>query len=200
MKKQKDILLIGNGPSVLDYEYGGLIDSLNIPVVRFNSFVLGDYKKFVGSKTDKWIINSSRVTIDNISKYGKIYKPQEVIYQTTKRNAKKEKHFTVLENTFLGTKTKISEIPRQWLDKNVWQVHRVSPSLGIIGCMWFSGLGYRVIAHGFDVINGNDCPAKHYYENKCAIRGHNLRREKELLINMINNGHVVLSLQSNYFS
>lgn len=193
MKKQKDILLIGNGPSVLDYEYGGIIDSLNIPIVRFNSFVLGDYKKFVGSRTDKWIINSSKITIDNISKFGKIYEPGEVIYQTTKKNVKMEKHMALIRKTFIGTKTKISDIPRKWLDKNVWQVHRVSPSLGIIGCMWFSSLGYRVVAHGFDVIDGNDCPAKHYYENRCAIRGHNLRREKELLTNLMNQGKVILA-------
>jgi hypothetical protein len=45
------ILLVGNGPVVLEHKLGSLIDSFPI-VVRFNNFKLEGYQDYVGTKTD----------------------------------------------------------------------------------------------------------------------------------------------------
>jgi hypothetical protein len=45
-----DTLIIGNGPSVLDYKYGDLIDKFP-NVVRFNNFTTKGYQHLIGSKT-----------------------------------------------------------------------------------------------------------------------------------------------------
>jgi hypothetical protein len=49
----KNILLVGNGPSVKDQELGELIDSYD-RVVRFNWYHTEGYEKYVGAKTDIW--------------------------------------------------------------------------------------------------------------------------------------------------
>lgn len=51
------IVVIGNGSSVLNYEFGPLIDRFN-EVVRFNLFEIDGYEKHVGTKTTIWFRNS----------------------------------------------------------------------------------------------------------------------------------------------
>lgn len=45
------IVVVGNGPSVLNTKYGDLIDSFG-SVVRFNNFVTEGYEEYVGRRTD----------------------------------------------------------------------------------------------------------------------------------------------------
>ena len=52
------VILIGNGSSVMDHEYGSLIDTFDV-VVRFNRFRTKGYEKNVGTKTTHWIIVDS---------------------------------------------------------------------------------------------------------------------------------------------
>ena len=57
----KKIIIIGNGPSVLDKENGKLIDSFD-KVARFNTFKNdSEYSKFVGTRTDLWFINAKNI-------------------------------------------------------------------------------------------------------------------------------------------
>ena len=46
-----EIILVGNGPSILENELGSEIDSFD-KVVRFNNFEIEGYEKHVGSKCD----------------------------------------------------------------------------------------------------------------------------------------------------
>jgi len=62
----KEILLIGNGPSCLDNEYGELIDSHDI-VVRFNNFETESFEKFVGTKTNYWVKTIMSNKHDNVN-------------------------------------------------------------------------------------------------------------------------------------
>lgn len=47
------IIIVGNGPSLLESTNGALIDSYDI-VVRFNAFAIKNYEQHVGTKTDYW--------------------------------------------------------------------------------------------------------------------------------------------------
>ena len=49
----RDIILIGNGPSALEHEMGAVVDSFHT-VVRFNWFHIKGFEKHVGQKTDIW--------------------------------------------------------------------------------------------------------------------------------------------------
>lgn len=46
-----NIIIIGNGKSVLDYKYGQFIDNADV-VIRMNSFRLDGYEENIGTKTD----------------------------------------------------------------------------------------------------------------------------------------------------
>lgn len=54
---QQTIVLVGNGPSILDRAMGPAIDRFDT-VVRFNHYVLDDnLRLYTGSKTDVWAVN-----------------------------------------------------------------------------------------------------------------------------------------------
>lgn len=48
-----NVVLVGNGTSVLDKKLGNLIDSFDF-VVRFNDFKITGFEEYVGKKTDCW--------------------------------------------------------------------------------------------------------------------------------------------------
>jgi hypothetical protein len=53
-----NVVIVGNGKTILDHKYGELIDSCDV-VIRMGRFILDGYEKHVGTKTDvysaKWI-------------------------------------------------------------------------------------------------------------------------------------------------
>ena len=54
---KKKVIIIGNSPSVLNYEYGSIIDSYDV-VIRINRCVTAGFEKYIGSKTDIWSTSS----------------------------------------------------------------------------------------------------------------------------------------------
>lgn len=49
----KNVILVGNGTSVLDKKLGNFIDSFDF-VVRFNDFKIIGFEEYVGKRTDCW--------------------------------------------------------------------------------------------------------------------------------------------------
>ena len=50
------VLLIGNGHTLLEYDYGNIIDSNYFDEVwRFNRFITDGYEEHTGTKTDVWV-------------------------------------------------------------------------------------------------------------------------------------------------
>jgi hypothetical protein len=72
----QEIIIVGNGTSVLEVENGSKIDTFK-KVVRFNSYAIKDYEKYVGERTDIWfnVINFSNKQNEwrMAKKYDKIY-------------------------------------------------------------------------------------------------------------------------------
>lgn len=56
-----EIVIVGNGPTLLEKELGSKIDSFST-VVRFNGYTIENYEKHVGTKTDIWfnVINFTK--------------------------------------------------------------------------------------------------------------------------------------------
>lgn len=66
-----EIIVVGNGSSVLDKENGKTIDSFNI-VVRFNNYKIKGFESFTGIKTDYWF--TTAVYADQVKEnYKRIY-------------------------------------------------------------------------------------------------------------------------------
>lgn len=53
MDKKSKVIIIGNSPEILDYEYGSYIDSFDT-VIRINHCPTAGYEKNIGSRTDIW--------------------------------------------------------------------------------------------------------------------------------------------------
>ncbi len=62
MARKGAVLLIGNGPSVLDRELGSIIDSGDWSVGRFNRFQL-EPVECTGTRVDWWIIAEARLRV-----------------------------------------------------------------------------------------------------------------------------------------
>jgi len=54
--QRRGTIVIGNGRSVLGHEAGGAVDMFHT-VVRFNDFQIEGYEKFVGVRTDLWVMS-----------------------------------------------------------------------------------------------------------------------------------------------
>tara|TARA_E500000318_G_C3562034_1_gene213921 strand:+ start:882 stop:1382 length:501 start_codon:yes stop_codon:yes gene_type:complete len=67
----RDIILVGNGSSLLERTKGDEIDSYN-KIVRFNSFKIKGFKDHVGSKTNVWF-TVNRTHINRIHDFDEVY-------------------------------------------------------------------------------------------------------------------------------
>jgi len=51
------VVIVGNGPSILDEKKGNIIDSYDI-VIRINDYVIEGYEEHTGKKTDIWAMDT----------------------------------------------------------------------------------------------------------------------------------------------
>ena len=142
------ILIIGNGPSAIEKEYGDIIDSDNWDVVmRFNRWnksdtgeIHDDYSKYIGTRCDYWMINDLRIDVGierrKDYKWVLIYCPK----------------FTPMEY-------------ENYINKNIIDFKPKWPSTGVIG-IYFATLHFdEVYLHGFDTYD-DKYDNLHYFENK----------------------------------
>lgn len=57
MKYADELILVGNGPSVMYHRVGALIDQFGT-VARINNFVTEGYELVIGGRTDIWVMNA----------------------------------------------------------------------------------------------------------------------------------------------
>jgi hypothetical protein len=72
----RGLVLVGNGMSLVKKELGNKIDQFK-EVVRFNDFDIKLFEKYVGTKTDKWVVNGNlRVNYNRVINKMRIIKEQ----------------------------------------------------------------------------------------------------------------------------
>jgi len=70
----EDILIIGNGTSVLNKKRGKFIDKTFKNVVRLNDYVIDGYEEYIGNKTTIWSTGAGMATSPrNIEKNKKVW-------------------------------------------------------------------------------------------------------------------------------
>lgn len=92
MSHDKKIILIGNGPSVLDHKNGSKIDSFDI-VVRFNNFKIENYEEYVGKKTNYWFTWS-----DFHEKHN--FDIDRIYFHSWTKNKEKDKNYIKMQNKY----------------------------------------------------------------------------------------------------
>jgi len=68
-KQRRGVIIIGNGRSVLGHEAGEAVDQFHT-VVRFNEYQIEGYERFVGTRTDVWVM-SDYTAVKLLQKYEK---------------------------------------------------------------------------------------------------------------------------------
>lgn len=161
----KEIILVGNGPSILRQPFGNLIDQFGT-VVRFNKFC-PRYYQYTGRKINIWATTNpykqhsrKRELID--------WKQWPTILHITKRN---ETAVQKLEQLAKEQSVKYIRVPVTFLNELDERVQRyskeeVKPSSGLAVAAYY--LEYlkvsRIYIHGFDHLQ----PGKqlHYWQRK----------------------------------
>jgi hypothetical protein len=193
---KKRMIIIGNGPSVLDKENGKLIDSFD-KVARFNTFKNdSEYSKFVGTRTDLWFINAKNIRtrspeiikmMDNV-KYEKIFVEQNPYDPKDKLL----KYFPELKDNRKVDFCDIdlfNEIQNKHFNPKGMNPH---PSLGLQGINLLANKypEYELYIIGFDSFNTN----KIHYMDKKEVNDtnvkHNLKKEINFLEHLIKKNNI----------
>ena len=172
-KISSKIILVGNGTSNLNFQNGRLIDKFET-VLRFNSFKIKGYEKYVGGKTDIWF-TANTYHMNRIEEF------REVISHSWQWDSDKCKMFQRLlskrKDCIKTVKSFVKKIPVDHASSGLVAIHMMLQRYD------------RVTITGFDWWNTK----KHHYGDE-EIRGkiHNPAREFEIIKDLSDKGKVIM--------
>ena len=144
----ENLLLVGNGSSVLKQKNGRLIDNFGT-VVRFNSYKTANFEDYVGIKTDIWFtVNCAH--INNVHSY------KEVLVHSWQWDKNKDKVFKKLSALRNCKKTDRKFVKTRF--------PFITPSTGLIAIYYFLDFYDCVYITGFDWWDTK--PKDHHYGDK----------------------------------
>ena len=188
MLRKNEILIIGNGCSVLNYSFGTEINKF-INVGRINNFSINKYSKFIGTKTDIWFNGANQ----NLKK--RKFIPNQVIVLIPPeilRIKKKSIHKRI------SRRLNISEdryylVPKNEMEnyENKLGIKRLTT--GTASILWALENYDKVIIHGFDFFIDSKAHYNDNLINKFFIniginkkgQKHNLQEEQTYINNKI---------------
>jgi hypothetical protein len=160
-----NIIIVGNGTSLLNKENGNLIDEFD-DVVRFNSYKIKGFEKNVGIKSTIWF-TCNKYHINDINDYKDVY------VHSWQEDAAKCLIYQELNN--IKPCIKISK-------ELIKSIPISSPSTGLISIYYFLKIYNNVTITGFDWWDN----IRHHYGDK-EQRGtlHNPQKEFECINNLV---------------
>ena len=194
MSKRKEILIIGNGRSVLEYSFGKQINTISI-VGRINNFTIRNYSEYIGQRTDIWFNGANQ----NLKKQ-KIIPNEVVVFIPPKiLRRKKEKIHDRISRRLHIDKEKYLLIPLETMENYETLTGVKRPTTGTSCILWAVENFEKVIIHGFDFFIDSK---SHYNDNfitKWLIdwginkkaRKHNMMAEKIYIEKLIKDKKVI---------
>ena len=194
----KNVILIGNGETVLDRELGHVIDNTFDVIVRFNEFETIGYEKFIGKRVTHIIVskylvmNISDVYIQNYvdcmrDKYGNV----EIMMCTNLTTyddyvtlSKKSEDRCGISICPYNVDIKKQTIVKDDLLREFNVVSKLST--GLMSMLYFLQIYREIYITGFDSFKTN-----HYYDKKHKIIGHETKLEQNIINYLINNKMVI---------
>ena len=157
MSKRNEILIIGNGRSVLDHSFGKQINKFSI-VGRINNYSIDNYAEYVGGKTDIWFNGANK----NLKRQKVI--PNEIVVFIPPEilRRKKKKVYDQISNRLHIDKKYYSLIPLEVMEnyEKITGVKR--PTTGTASILWAVENFEKVLIHGFDFFIDSK---SHYNDN-----------------------------------
>ena len=194
MNKQKEILIIANGNSIINYEYGNYINNFST-VARINNFQTSKFEKHIGEKTDLWFHGANQGVKEKKIHPNKIIilVPSKVLNgnQTKiKKRIKSRQNLNPDEYTLVD----IKNILRY---ENLLSLERLTT--GIKSILWSMENYNQVIIHGFDFFTVSK---NHYFDSKIKkwfynnfytlAKKHDVKKEMNYVNNLIKNKKILL--------
>ena len=194
MSKRKEILIIGNGRSVLEYSFGKQINTISI-VGRINNFSIRNYSEYIGRRTDIWFnganqnLKRQKVIPDEVV----VFIPPEILRR------KKEKVHDQISNRLHIDKKYYSLMPLEVMEsyEKITGVKR--PTTGTASILWAVENFEKVLIHGFDFFIDSKSHYNDNFINKWLIEKginkkggkHNMMAEKIYIEKLIQNKKVI---------
>jgi hypothetical protein len=199
---KKSILLIGNGASVLQYEYGNLIDSsfkeFDIPVVRFNNYQIEGYEKYVGTKTNVL----ARRSCDDVKLHDAYLFDKVLCVMTFCRHTNFMPAVAKQVKYFYGDKCEL--ITPDVVKKTGEKIGLNQPidecvSIGASTIDYYIKKDYHVILHGFVNVDLNNKTIDHYFPKQPVDGGfHNFKKERIWIDKLIQDGKISILFPLSY--
>ena len=194
MSKRKEILIIGNGRSVLDHSFGKQINKFSI-VGRINNYSIDNYAEHVGGKTDIWFNGANQ----NLKRQKVIPNEVVVFIPPGLLRLKKEKIHDRISRRLHIDKEKYSLIPLETMENYEILTGVKRPTTGTSCILWAVENFEKVIIHGFDFFIDSK---SHYNDNfitKWLINWginkkggkHNMMAEKKYIEKLIQDKKVI---------
>ena len=195
MSKRKEILIIGNGRSVLDHSFGKQINKFSI-VGRINNYSIDNYAEHVGGKTDIWFNGANQ----NLKRRKVIHNEIVVFIPPEILRHKKEKVHDQISNRLHIDKKNYSLIPLEIMENYETITGVKRPTTGTASILWAVENFEKVLIHGFDFFIDSK---SHYNDNfitKWLIEKginkkggkHNMIAEKQFIEKLVQEKQVIL--------
>ena len=195
MSKRKEILIIGNGRSVLDHSFRKQINKFSI-VGRINNYSIDNYAEYVGGKTDIWFNGANQ----NLKRQKVI--PNEVVVFIPPEilRRKKEKIHNRISRRLHIDKEKYFLIPLETMENYEILTGVKRPTTGTSCILWAVENFEKVIIHGFDFF----IDSKSHYNESFIIKWlidlginkkggkHNMIAEKQFIEKLVQEKQVIL--------
>ena len=177
---EKDVVLIGNGPSAIHNELGCMIDSFH-NIVRFNEFCIEKFEKFVGTRTTQWITVDHFPSVKNKENFRDIYYISFPGWDILQKFKTFREYYNNPENENIFKKILLFPETPYWKIriKNGYY----NPSSGLVSILFFSFMYERVFISGFDFFLSN----KHHYGDNLVDCCHSGKIEKAIFNNIKEN-------------
>lgn len=171
----KKIIIVGNGSTLLDKENGSLIDSFDT-IVRFNSYKISGFEKYVGTKTNIWF-TCNRAHIKDCNTL------ERVIEHSWQWNPEKDQIFKSISSVY----PKCEKTKREFVRN---KIPLKNPSTGIIAIfMMIEDQEYEkpIYITGFDWWLTDK---HHYGDNERRGALHSPSEEYQIISGLVNEGKV----------
>ena len=189
------ILIIANGPSILNENFGSAIDNFN-EVARINNYQIDGFHKHIGSKTTIWF-NGGNQNLKKPVFYPKkviVFIPYEILHRKEKK-VKKKLPFRLGMNSNDYEVVKKEKMKSFEINSNIKR-----PTTGLNSILWAIENYNKVFIHGFDFFQESKA---HYYDSnifkkiirmKILIKGekHNNIAEKRFVNQLISDKKIFL--------
>ena len=188
--KKNKIIIIANGESILQNNYGDLIDQFSV-VGRINNYQIDGYQKYIGSKTSIWF-NGANQGLQKRKEF-----PNEIIVLIPSLVQKKKGSLDKIIKSRLGIQNdRYNQIAINKISEYEKKCHSERLTTGTLSILWAIENYKEVHIHGFDFFIDSK---SHYFDNKLIsslknkgiipkAKKHNMNKEKTYIDNLILDG------------